>query len=235
MFKRVSCVLLCASVLSAGFYTVPQVSVYAAEEASEDQEKSGLVKEDGHYCYYEDGELVTDSWITVEDDTYYFDKEGQASVFSCKIKGKYYVFDNEGRLQQPSSKKIVKIEGEDGKTKKYYVNEKGAAVSGWSKDSQYYFDETGEMLIGIHIIKGKFYCFNSGGKYNKAKTQKIRKAAGYEKPFAELLKYIGKPIKSEYDTSCYGNGKDGFLTYDGYTVYTFKPADGSAEIFMGAE
>ena len=230
MFKRILCAA-CAAVLAAGFQMPPVLSGYAAENTNV---KNGLVNEDGYCFYYEDGEPVTNSWITVEDDTYYFGKDGRAAVESCKVKGTYYVFDQEGKLQQPSGTKIVKVEAENGKVKKYYVNKDGKAVSGWSMDKNYYFDETGEMVTGIVVIKEKFYCFNAGGKYNKTKTQKIRKAAGYEKPLAALLKYIGKPKKSEYYTSCYGNGKDGILTYDGYNVYTFKPVSGE-EIFMGAE
>ena len=76
--------------------------------------------------------------------------------------------------------------------------------------------------------------FNADGKYNNRKTSKIRKAAEYEKPFAGLKKIIGNPGKSRYYASCYGNGKDGVLSYDGFTVYTFKPDKGK-EIFMDVE
>lgn len=253
MFRRISCGAVCAAVLAAGFqmsavlsqgtagsWMSPVLCGYAAvSENAEDYNnhasvKNGLVKEGGYFYYYEEGEPVTGSWITADNDTYYFGSDGRAAVFSCKIKGTYYVFDQDGKLQQPSGTKIVKVEAGNGKIKKYYVNKNGEAVSGWSKDQNYYFDETGEMVTGIIVLKAKFYCFNTGGKYNKAKTQKIRKAAGYEKPLAELLKYIGKPKKSKYYASCYGDGKDGILTYDGFTVYTFKPKTG-AEIFMGVE
>lgn len=204
------------------------------EEVFKQGSEEGLVKEDGNYYYYEDGELLTNSWITVGEDTYYFGRDGSASVLSCKIGGTYYVFDNSGKLMQSSSDKIVKVKTENGKTKKYFVDSEGAAISGWSDDRQYYFRENGEMVTGTAFMKGKFYAFGSGGKYSKEKTQKIRKAAKYEKPFSELKKYIGKPKKSEYLDSCYGNGKDGILTYDQFTVFTFRPLYGS-EIYMGAE
>lgn len=125
------------------------------------------------------------------------------------------------------------FEKKDGK--KYGADEDGNPVSGWTKDKTYYFYENGEAATGIVVLKEKFYCFNSGGKYNAAKTKKIRQAAKYEKPFAPLKKLIGNPKKSEYYSgSCYGKGKDGVLAYDGYTVYTFKP-DSGAEIFIGVE
>lgn len=240
MRKRILCAAVCTAVLGAGL----QVSLVpvsgAAENASaqaqstEDVEKDGLVEEDGAYRYYEDGQPVTDRWITAEGNTYYFDENGEASVLKCRIDGAYYVFDQEGRLIQPSGKRVVKVTTGDGEVKRYYADPEGKALSGWSQDKTYYFDKTGEMVTGAIVLKEKFYFFNASGRYNKDKTQKIRKAAKYEKPFADLLKYIGKPKKAKYYTSCYGKGKDGILTYDGYKVYTFKP-DSGAEIFMGAE
>lgn len=203
-------------------------------ENVKDGQQEGLRKENGQYCYYEDGQPVTDRWVTAEEGTFYFDEEGRASVLSCKIDGEYFVFDQEGRLIRPSDKKIVKIETEDGQQLKYYVNTEGRACSGWSDDKKYYFDETGAMVTGITVIKEKFYSFNANGRYNKEKTQKIRKTAKYEKPFSGLKKYIGKPKKAKYYASCYGRGKDGILTYEGFTVYTFKPDKGT-EIFMGVE
>lgn len=108
------------------------------------------------------------------------------------------------------------------------------AKSGWTEDKTHYFDENGEAATGIVVINEKFYCFNSDGKYLAKKTSKIRKAAKYEKPFANLKKLLGEPNKSKYYASCYGNSKDGVLVYDNFTVYTFKPVKGK-EIFMGAE
>ncbi len=118
-----------------------------------------------------------------------------------------------------------------------YANEEGnnrSIRSGWTENNKYYFYENGEPASGIVVIGKKFYCFNQDGKYLVKKTDKIRKAAKYKKPFANLKKIIGQPDKSKYYASCYGNGKDGVLSYDNFTVYTFKPKKGK-EIFMGAE
>lgn len=240
MRKRIVCAAVCTAVLGAGLQ-VNLVPVSGAadylpilSQETEDEEKVGLAEEDGHYRYYEDGQPVTDRWVTVEDHTYYFDGDGMASVLKCKIDGDWYVFDQEGRLVQPSDKKVVKVKTEDGEVKRYYVDTDGKAQNGWSGDKVYYFDKDGEMAAGVIVLKEKFYCFQANGKYNKEKTKKIRKTAKYEKPFSNLQKYIGKPKKAKYYASCYGKGKDGILTYDGFKVYTFKP-DSGAEIFMGAE
>ena len=119
----------------------------------------------------------------------------------------------------------------------YYYYENGELIKNkWvtSDGKKYYLYENGQAATGIIIIDGNFYCFNTNGKYNKPKTVKIRKAAKYKKPFDNLKKFIGKPNKKKYYTSCYGNGKDGVLSYDNFTIYTFKPDKGK-EIFMGAE
>lgn len=138
-----------------------------------------------------------------------------------------------GKAVKASGVEKITFEKRDGK--KYGTDEDGNPLSGWSKDKKYYFYKDGEVATGIVVIKEKFYSFTASGKYNDAKTKKIRGAAKYEKPFAPLRKLIGKPKKAKYyKRSCYGKGKDGILTYDGFTVYTFKP-DKGAEIFMGVE
>lgn len=206
------------------------VSAYA-EKLSE---KDGLVRENGHTYYYEEGRRLTNSWVTAGEDTYYFRWDGQACELSCQIGKEYYVFDSKGRLQQPSAAGLVKVKTKNGETKQYYVDEEGAAISGWSKDRKYYYHETGEMAVGAAMLNGRFYYFRSKGKYDEQQTKKLRNAAKYEQPFAALKKIIGKPEKAAYYPSCYGKGKDGILTYKTFQIYTFRPDQGQ-EIFMGAE
>lgn len=240
MLKKMLCYALCASVLATG---VP-VSVSAAfgeadkvvgiMAGAEEEKKEGLVEEDGCYCYYEDGKLVKNSWRTIDGTKYYFKKDGKAATLNYRIKGKYYIFNDKGQLVQPSSKEIVKIRTEEGEVKKFYVNPNGTAASGWAENKTYYFYETGEMATGIIVIKENFYAFNASGKCNKAKTKKLKAAAKYEQPVAALKKLLGKPQKTKYYASCYGDGKDGVWTYAAFKVYTFKPKKG-AEIYMGVE
>jgi hypothetical protein len=48
-------------------------------------------------------------------------------------------------------------------------------------------------------------------------------AEGYiDEPVEELFKAIGKPQSSDYAPSCLGDGEDGNLYYDGFTVYTYR-------------
>ncbi len=46
-----------------------------------------------------------------------------------------------------------------------------------------------------------------------------------EQDVSELIAVIGEPISRSYATSCGGEGEDGELVYDGFTVYTFRNGD----------
>ena len=41
----------------------------------------------------------------------------------------------------------------------------------------------------------------------------------------ELYALIGEPESAEYAPSCIGDGEDGNLYYDGFTVFTYKEGD----------
>ena len=47
---------------------------------------------------------------------------------------------------------------------------------------------------------------------------------------SELYEAIGYPVSSSYAPSCLGDGEDGELIYDGFTVYTFKAASGAETV-----
>lgn len=51
-----------------------------------------------------------------------------------------------------------------------------------------------------------------------------------DSPLDALLAELGEPSSREYVPSCLGPGEDGELFYDGFTVYTFKSADGEVVI-----
>lgn len=211
----------CSAAESSGNETPDTPSATESEQV--------LKKENGVYRCYENGVQVTKAWRTIDEKKYYFKANGAAATLSCKIGGKYYIFNKEGQLFQPAKKSVVTV----GKTK-YQVNPQGTAAKGWSQDKNYYSDSTGTCITGIQVLKEKFYAFGSSGKYDKTKTTKLRKAAKYEKNISALKKLIGKPKKTKYYSSCYGDGKDGVWTYKNFTVYTFKARNGK-EIFMGAE
>ena len=47
---------------------------------------------------------------------------------------------------------------------------------------------------------------------------------------SSLYAAVGYPISSSYAPSCLGDGEDGELVYDGFTVYTFKAASGGETV-----
>lgn len=74
------CSAVFAIMILAFFVFQPDTAIHAEQNAAENPVKDGLVKEDGCYCFYEDGQRLTNSWVTAGNDTYYFRWDGQASV-----------------------------------------------------------------------------------------------------------------------------------------------------------
>ena len=59
----------------------------------------------------------------------------------------------------------------------------------------------------------------------------LETARGYEGAALEdLIAAIGEPESSDYAPSCLGEGEDGNLYYDGFTVYTYRDVDGSETV-----
>ena len=56
-----------------------------------------------------------------------------------------------------------------------------------------------------------------------AETASLETALKYVgKDVSKLYAAIGKPNSSEYASSCIGNGEDGLLYYNGFTVTTYR-------------
>ena len=64
---------------------------------------------------------------------------------------------------------------------------------------------------------------NNGGSDTSAKTPSKATAQSYiGKSVSSLIAAIGSPASSQYSPSCMGDGEDGELRYNGFTVYTYK-------------
>ena len=104
------------------------------------------------------------------------------------------------------------------------------------------------MYTGTVYHKEKLFAFGENGKskgrYNKARTKKLRKAAVYAGSMIPLYDLMGSPLKTSYTDSCYGEAdpatgeypkwKDGKLTYAHVFIHTVKAPSGT-ELFMYAE
>lgn len=49
-------------------------------------------------------------------------------------------------------------------------------------------------------------------------------------PLEDLIAAVGEPLSSDYAPSCLGEGEDGNLYYDGFTVYTYRDTDGQETV-----
>jgi len=68
-----------------------------------------------------------------------------------------------------------------------------------------------------------------GAKSNGNPLETAQNAIG--KNVEELVQQIGEPEKRSYASSCLGDGEDGELYYNGFTVYTYRDADGNESIY----
>ena len=104
--------------------------------------KNGFYEENGNTYYYLDDILVTGVY-KIEEDEYYFDKDGvmQKDAF---IDNKYYNLDGKNILGE------VLI-----KNKNLYINENGIVKDNFI-DNKYY-DINGEYVSGFEIINGNVY------------------------------------------------------------------------------
>lgn len=50
-------------------------------------------------------------------------------------------------------------------------------------------------------------------------------------PVSSLTEAIGEPKNESYASSCLGDGEDGELSYDGFTVYTYRAPDGTETVY----
>lgn len=82
----------------------------------------------------------------------------------------------------------------------------------------------------------------SGRSETEAVTEPSESTSDFElaktfidKNLDDLKTALGEPADAYYEESCIGDGDDGILTYDTFTVFTFRPADGSAEVVVDAE
>lgn len=53
--------------------------------------------------------------------------------------------------------------------------------------------------------------------------EKLEAAKGFlDQPVEDLIAKIGEPDSRDYAPSCFGDGEDGNLYYEGFTVYTYR-------------
>lgn len=73
----------------------------------------------------------------------------------------------------------------------------------------------------------------SEGKENEANANRELAVSLINEDIAKLIEKIGEPKSRDYAPSCLGEGEDGELVFDGFTVYTYKTAE--SEIIQDVE
>lgn len=208
-------------------YAVPGISAKHAKKSAKQNKtllnlgKNGLVKAGGAYYYLTNGKRAKNAWKTVAGARYWFKGNGEAATGPCKVKGVWYVFGKDGKLQQPKTSGEVKVDG-----KVYRVSSKGRALAGLDDATGHYYLANGELVVGVCFRGGKFYAAAEDGHYDEALTGQLRKAAVRGTRASELRALLGTPVSESYVASCnkeLGNGDDGIWRYDGFTVDTFTP------------
>lgn len=71
----------------------------------------------------------------------------------------------------------------------------------------------------------------SAGEPDESGSSALETAKTFEgAPVEDLIAAIGEPESSDYAPSCLGEGEDGNLYYDGFTVYTYRDTDGTETV-----
>lgn len=105
--------------------------------------------------YVADGVTKVNTLVFDTEGTYYVDKEGHPITSAWKIvNNQKYYFDKDG-------KKVTGTQIINGK--RYYFQKNGILPTGWSNDKKTYYNEFGEKLTGIQTIEGVTYNFGASG------------------------------------------------------------------------
>lgn len=91
---------------------------------------------------------------------------------------------------------------------------------------------TAGVLLGIMLVLSLAAC----GKKEavpatpEERLEVARSLAAEQAGADALVEAIGDPVRTTYVSSCLGDGEDGQLEYEGFTVYTYRDATGKEAI-----
>lgn len=128
------------------------------------QEQTGLHQENGKYYYVnENGERVSDQWVTVNGKTYYISSDGYALMGMKKVDGKYYWFHTKSGYMF-KNRRVTRSTGDI-----YYFGSDGVRCENGmykirekSGEHTYYFQKNGKAYKGWLTLNGKKYYFYKG-------------------------------------------------------------------------
>ena len=106
----------------------------------------------------------------------------------------------------------------------------------WSKKTKHLYYNNDKIVKGVAFYKDKFYAFTKKkGTYKKGMTKKLRRAYKPSGDASKLIKLLGKPKKTTFQDSCYGDGnyKDGIREYKLFILTTLKDKKTGKETIYG--
>ncbi len=175
------------------------------ESEKTEQKKRGLVEIKGSYYYYQkDGKKLKNKWKKIDGYSYYFGKNGKAKTYSAKIDGKLYVFNKKGQLKTGKKSRILTIG-----IRKYYVDKKGCAITGWHVvGGKLYYADTKTGLL----YQNRTY---NGIKFSKTCAAESTTAARLKIKTMSIISSItnGKMSKSQKLRACWNYVVGGRFSY----------------------
>ena len=95
---------------------------------------------------------------------------------------------------------------------------------------------SGERLSATNLsiiayISARRFSVCSRSEIQKPKPSAILPNVTQVPPLSSLTDAIGEPKNESYASSCLGDGEDGELSYDGFTVYTYRAPDGTETVY----
>ena len=169
-----------------------------------------ITNEDGTKMYYRDGAFVT-GFQLIDDSQYYFSPEGIMQTGFQLINDKKYYFSPEGVMQTG----LQKINGH-----RYYFSPKGVMKTGFKTidGKRYYFGPKGAMRTGFEKINGKRYYFSPKGVMQTG-FKKINGHRYYFSPRGVMQTGFKTINGHRYYFGKRGVMKTGFQTIEGYRYY----------------
>ena len=173
--------------------------------------KSGKWKQNskGWWYEYSDGSYAKETFVTINNKTYYFNKNGYMVTGWKQIKNKWYYFNSNGAMKTGWVKygnKWYYMNAKNGqmtvgwlywKNKYYYLNSSGTMRTGWLywKNKYYYFNSDGQMMTGWITWKGNNYYTNSNGELITNKTFTVGGKSYTADSSGKVLITDTKPVK----------------------------------------
>ena len=106
----------------------------------------------------------------------------------------------------------------------------------WSKKTKHLYYNNDKIVKGIAFYKDRFYAFTKKkGTYKRDMTRKLRRAYKPSGDAAKLIRLLGKPKRTTFQDSCYGNGnyKDGIREYKLFILNTLRNEETGKETIFG--